>query len=203
MLAELLLDDEVNLILVRGGAGSGKTLLTCSAAIEMIENHAEYKYKKVTVSRPLVEMGNSLGYIPGDIKEKMEPWLMPIYDNLELYFKAKNKEDLQGILNKKEYLEIQVLSYIRGRTIPYQILIIDEAQNLTPSEVKAIITRAGVYTKVILTGDIEQIDGRFLDEINNGLTYATERLKGQHGVAVLKLEKTERSPLAELGVKYL
>lgn len=202
MLAEALLDANVDLVCVRGEAGSGKTLMALSAAIEMLEGK-NYHYKKMMVGRPAVEMGNGLGFLPGDMKEKLHPWLMPIYDNLEYYFKADNQADLEKILAEKDYMEIQALTHIRGRSLPFQIIIIDEAQNLSPHEVKTIISRAGEGTKIILVGDTKQIDSPYLDEINNGLTYATERMKVDEKVVTMKLEKTERSYLADLAVKYL
>lgn len=203
MLAEALTDSTVDLVLVRGEAGSGKTLLALASSIWMMESKGNYNYKKLLVGRPIVEMGKGIGFLPGELEAKMKPWMAPIYDNLEYYFRTKNQAELETLLAKKEFLEIQALAYIRGRSIPDQLIIIDEAQNLTPHEVKTIITRAGKGTKVILIGDTKQIDHAYLDEINNGLTYAIERMKGEESVAVLKLEKTERSPLADLAVKYL
>lgn len=202
MLAEALLDSKIELICVRGEAGSGKTLMALAASIYMMEDK-DYPYKKIMVGRPAVEMGNSLGFLPGDLNEKLSPFLMPIYDNLEFYFKAENKNELEKILASKEFLEIQALTHIRGRSLPNQLIIIDEAQNLSPHEVKTIISRAGLGTKIILVGDTKQIDAPYLDEINNGLTYVTERMKVEESVVTLKLEKTERSPLADLAVKYL
>lgn len=202
MMAEALLDANVKLLCVRGEAGSGKTLLSLAAAIEMLENKG-YDYNKMLVGRPIVEMGKGIGFLPGEIEDKLRPWLMPIYDNLEFYFKADNQAELEKILIQKDYIEIQALTYIRGRSLPNQLIIIDEAQNLTPHEVKTIVSRAGENTKVILLGDTKQIDHAYLDEINNGLTYAIERLKHEESVVTLKLEKTERSPLADLAIKHL
>lgn len=204
MMAEALLDSNINLLMVRGEAGSGKTLMALAASVWMMEeSKGEFNYKRLMVGRPIVEMGKGVGYLPGDLEEKLAPWMAPIFDNLEYYFQAKNLKELQDILAKKDFLEVQALTYIRGRSIPDQLIIIDEAQNLTPHEIKTIITRAGKGTKVILIGDTKQIDHAYLDEINNGLTYAIERMKHEPTVAVLKLEKTERSPLADLAVKYL
>lgn len=204
MMAEALLDSNINLLMVRGEAGSGKTLMALAAAVWMMEeSKGEFNYKRLMVGRPIVEMGKGVGFLPGDLEEKLAPWMAPIFDNLEYYFQAKNLKELQDILAKKDFLEVQALTYIRGRSIPDQLIIIDEAQNLTPHEIKTIITRAGKGTKVILIGDTKQIDHAYLDEINNGLTYAIERMKHEPTVAVLKLEKTERSPLADLAVKYL
>ncbi|PFJ30260.1 PhoH family protein [Bacillus thuringiensis] len=203
MLAEALLDSQISLVCVRGEAGSGKTLLSVSACIEMMEQKGQYNYKKLLIARPIVGIGKDIGALPGELEEKLRPWMAPIYDNLEYYFKAENRNELENILAKKDFLEVQALTHIRGRSLPNQLIIIDEAQNLTPHEVKTIITRAGEGSKVILLGDTRQIDHAYLDEINNGLTYAIERMKPHKEVAVLKLEKTERSRLADLAVKSL
>lgn len=205
LLVEALLDSTVSLVCVRGEAGSGKTLFAVAAGIDMMENkHKDhYKFKKMLIARPIVGIGKDIGALPGELEDKLRPWLAPIYDNLEYYFKADKRSELESILLKKDFLEIQALTYIRGRTIPNQLIIIDEAQNLTPHEVKTIITRAGEGSKVILLGDTKQIDHGYLDEINNGLTYVTERMKHLKEVAILKLEKTERSNLADLAVKNL
>lgn len=204
MLAEVLLDSSVSLVCVRGEAGSGKTLLSVAAAITMMdERRSNYSYKKLLIARPIVAVGKDIGYLPGELNEKLRPWMAPIYDNLEYYFKSDNQAELEATLAKKDFLEVQALTHIRGRSLPNQLIIIDEAQNLTPHEVKTIVTRAGENSKVILLGDTKQIDHPYLDEINNGLTYAIERMKSFKEVAVLKLEKTERSPLAELAVKNL
>ncbi len=205
LLVEALLDSNVSLVCIRGEAGSGKTLLSVAAGIEMMENKfkEEYSYKRMLIARPIVGMGKDIGALPGEIQDKLRPWIAPIYDNLEYYFKAEKRSELEEILQKKDFLEVQALTHIRGRSIPNQLIVIDEAQNLTPHEVKTIITRAGEGSKVILMGDTKQIDHAYLDEINNGLTYVTERMKHNKEVAILKLEKTERSPLADLAVKCL
>lgn len=205
MLVEALLDSTVSLVCVRGEAGSGKTLFSVAAGVDMMENKNKeiYKYKKLLIARPIVGIGKDIGALPGELEDKLRPWMAPIYDNLEYYFKAEKRSELENILIKKDFLEVQALTHIRGRSLPNQLIIIDEAQNLTPHEVKTIITRAGEGSKVILLGDTKQIDHAYLDEINNGLTYAIERMKHLKEVAVLKLEKTERSQLADLAVKCL
>ena len=204
MMAEALLDPDISLICVRGEAGSGKTLLSVAASIRMMESENEdFNYKKLMIARPVVAMGKDIGFLPGELEDKLRPWMAPIYDSLEYIFKTKNAADLEKLLAQKDFLMVQALTYIRGRSLPQQLIIIDEAQNLTPHEVKTIISRAGEGTKVILLGDTRQIDHPYLDEINNGLTYAIERMKEEEKIAVIKLESTERSVLADLAVKLL
>ena len=164
----------------------------------------EDKFQRLLVSRPIFPMGRDIGYLPGDIEQKLNPWMQPIFDNVELLMGADKKaagrvEDLihQGMLN------IEPLTYIRGRSIPKQYLIVDEAQNLTPHEIKTIITRAGQGTKIVLTGDCYQIDNPYVDFANSGLTHAVERLKKEDITAHITLQKGERSKLAELAANIL
>ena len=157
---DALLDPDIPFVTLVGIAGTGKTLLALAAGLyNILENKV---YDRLLVSKPVIPMGKDIGYIPGGIEEKMRPWLQSIYDNLDFLFKGKGKKP-DEYLTKRDLLEIEVLSYIRGRTIPNQYMIVDEAQNLTPSEVKTILTRAGEGTKIVFTGDPYQIDNLYLD----------------------------------------
>jgi PhoH-like ATPase len=159
-------------------------------------------YNKLLISKPVIPMGKDIGYIPGDIEEKMRPWLQPIYDNLDLLFKGSGKKP-EEYLAKRDILEIEVLSYIRGRTIPNQFMIVDEAQNLTPAEVKTILTRIGEGTKIVLTGDPYQIDNPYLDASSNGLVYCASKFKGNSLSANITMKKGERSELATVASEIL
>jgi len=166
-------------------------------------------YRKMSVYRPLIPMGRDIGYLPGKQEDKLSPWMHPIFDNLELLLteatlgkKVKAETRLQGLLDTG-VLEISALTFIRGRSLPYQYLIIDEAQNLTPHEAKTIITRAGEGTKIILTGDAYQIDHPYLDSTSNGLTFIIDKFKEQEIAGHITLSKGERSPLAELASNIL
>jgi PhoH-like ATPase len=199
---ELLLRDSIKLVTLVGKAGTGKTLLALAVGVHQVAD--EHLYNRLLISRPVVPMGRDLGYLPGEITEKLTPWMQPLYDNLDLIFGTqvtsgkpahwrRGYEELIGL----NLLQIEPLTYIRGRTIPQQFLIIDEAQNLTPHEVKTILTRAGEGTKVILTGDIEQIDNPYVDASSNGLTYVVEKFKQETIAGHITLRKGERSLLAE------
>lgn len=201
MLMELLMDKSVSLVCATGKAGTGKTLLALAAGLTQTEE--EQHYQKLLVSKPIVPVGNDIGFLPGEKEEKLRPWVQPIYDNLEFLFDAKNEEDLDNILSGLRTLKVEALTYIRGRSIPNQFVIIDEAQNLSPHEVKTILTRVGEGTKIILIGDPEQIDHPYLDSVNNGLTYAVERLKQEEEVGIVHLTSTERSKLAEKAAHLL
>ncbi|ANV86171.1 PhoH family protein [Picosynechococcus sp. PCC 7117] len=199
---ELLLQDEIQLVTLVGKAGTGKTLLALAAGVAKVAG--ERLYNQLLISRPIVPMGKDLGYLPGEIKEKLTPWMQPLYDNLDLIFNTQDLKDKprhwrHGYEELMELglLQIEPLTYIRGRTIPRQILIVDEAQNLTPHEVKTILTRAGEGTKIILTGDVEQIDNPYVDASSNGLTYVVEKFKQEAIAGHITLLKGERSPLAE------
>lgn len=252
---KLLLDPTISLVTLVGKAGAGKTLLALAAAFSQFGR----RYKRISVARPIVPMGNDIGYLPGDIKEKLNPWMQPIFDNLDILFSSylktvkqqdSNKSELPNKLfpedTKKEQtrkekkrerkskikdkatfqssspengngikkppwqkfidegaLYVEPLVYIRGRSLPNQFLIIDEAQNLNLHEVKTIITRAGEGTKIVLTGDIEQIDCPYLDKHNNGLSIVIDRLKQFESTGHITLMASERSPLAELAANYL
>jgi PhoH-like ATPase len=190
---ELLLDDRIKLVSIPGIAGSGKTLLSLAAGLRKVED--EKKYQRLIVARPLIAMGQDIGYLPGSREEKVRPWMQPIYDNLHLLLKNRNV-DFSSFVKKNENLEIEVLSYIRGRSIPDQFIIIDEAQNLTPHEIKTIITRVGENTKIVLTGDPHQIDNNYLDANSCGLIYAASRFKVSKLAGHINLVKGERSELA-------
>jgi PhoH-like ATPase len=188
---DLLFDDDIPLVTLIGRAGSGKTLMAIAA---------DHKYKKLVVSRPVQPLGKDIGFLPGTMEEKMMPWLMPISDNLE--FILGNKQMFKNYLEKGT-IEIEALTYIRGRSISNAFIVIDEAQNLTAHEVKTIITRVGENTKVILTGDIEQIDNIYTNETSNGLTYAIERFKTSHLSGHITFKKGERSKIATLASQLL
>ena len=197
---DLLFDDDIPLISLIGRAGSGKTLMAIAAGLEQVLGFGERKYKKIVVSRPVQPMGKDIGFLPGTMEEKMLPWLMPIHDNLE--FILGNKHKFKSYF-EQGLIEVEALTYIRGRSISNAFIIIDEAQNLTAHEVKTIITRVGEGTKVILTGDIEQIDNIYTNETSNGLTYAIEKFKDSELVGHITFKKGERSKIATLASKVL
>lgn len=200
---DALLNDEVNLVSLVGKAGTGKTLLAIAAGLEKTINHENYS--RLLVSRPIQPMGKDLGFLPGDVNEKLGPWMQPIFDNMDFLFgqhRGDNTSSYEDLINHG-LLHIEPLTYIRGRSIPGQFLIVDEAQNLSPHEVKTIITRAGEGTKIVLTGDCQQIDSPYLDEVNNGLAYCLDRLKTEDIVAHTVLKVGERSPLSEIASKLL
>lgn len=200
---DALLDDNIKLVTLSGRAGTGKTLLAVAAGLERSIN--ENAFSKVLVSRPIVAMGDDIGYLPGDVNEKLGPWMQPIFDNIDFLFSARGKETKGNYesLVEEGLLKIEALTYIRGRSIPQQYMIIDEAQNLTPHEVKTIITRAGEGTKIILTGDPDQIDNRKCDSIDNGLSYVIEKFKDYSIAAHITLTKGERSELADIASDIL
>ncbi|WP_204141145.1 PhoH family protein [Halomicronema sp. CCY15110] len=205
---ELLLNDAVPLVTLEGKAGTGKTLLAIAAGLHQVLN--EKHYTRLLISRPIVPMGRDLGYLPGDIGEKLSPWMQPLYDNFDLIFgtaDATNKPSHwrrgHEELMERGLLQIEPLTYIRGRSIPKQFLIIDEAQNLTPHEVKTILTRAGEGTKIVLTGDVDQIDSPYLDAASNGISYVVERFKADPLGGHMTLMKGERSLLAERAATLL
>lgn len=202
---DLLLNDDIQLVSLVGKAGTGKTLLAIAAGL--LKTADESIYSRLLVSRPVFPMGRDLGFLPGDVEEKLAPWMQPIFDNVELLLSSVD----EGGRRKRGYrelidlglMEIEPLTYIRGRSIPRQYMIVDEAQNLTPHEIKTIITRAGEGTKIVLTGDPYQIDNPYVDSSSNGLSYAVERLKGQEIAGHMTLSKGERSSLAELAANLL
>lgn len=199
---DCLLNDEILFVSLVGKAGTGKTLL--AIAVGLFKTLDEGRFQRLLVSRPIFPMGKDIGYLPGDIEQKLNPWMQPIFDNVEFLMGSDKKASgrAQELINQG-MLNIEPLTYIRGRSIPKQYLIVDEAQNLTPHEIKTIVTRAGQGTKVVLTGDVYQIDNPYVDSANSGLTYAVERFKGHPIAAHVTLTKGERSELAELAANIL
>ena len=203
---ELLLDPTVQVVTLLGKAGTGKTLMAIAAGLQQVVD--DEAYDKILVSRPVMPMGRDLGYLPGDISEKLRPYMQPIYDNLEFIVAANTEARRRstmtgGQLEEAGYLSVEPLTYIRGRSIPKQYLVVDEAQNLTPHEVKTILTRAGEGTKVIFTGDPHQIDNPYVDASTNGLSYLAEHFKQLDISGHMTLMKGERSRLAELASNLL
>jgi PhoH-like ATPase len=200
---KLLTDDSIKLVTLAGVAGTGKTLLALAAALE-----CRQRYRQILLARPIVPLSNrDLGFLPGDIEAKLDPYMQPLYDNLTVIRHQFNDHDVaaQRIneMRESEKLLITPLAYIRGRSLQRIFFIIDEAQNLTPHEVKTIITRAGEGTKIVLTGDIKQIDQPYLDALSNGLSYLIHRMMGQPIYGHVTLEKGERSALADLASELL
>jgi PhoH-like ATPase len=193
------------MITLVGKAGTGKTLLALAAGLQKVIE--EQTFHKLLVSRPIFPLGRDIGFLPGDIEEKLNPWMQPIYDNIELLLGLSKGDRKDGRsyaeLFELGFVEIEPLTYIRGRSLPNVFMIVDEAQNLTPHEVKTIITRAGEGTKIILTGDPYQIDNPYIDSSNNGLTTVVERFKGEAISGHITLSKGERSELAELASNLL
>jgi PhoH-like ATPase len=202
---DLLLNDEVRLVTMVGKAGTGKTLLAIAAGLQKAME--ESVYQKLLVSRPIFPLGRDIGYLPGSVEEKLNPWMQPIYDNVEYLMNLSRSEKKAGRgwheLMDLGILEIEPLTYIRGRSIPNQYLIVDEAQNLTPHEVKTIVTRVGDGTKIVLTGDPYQIDNPYVDQTNNGLVHVVNRFRSERLAGHITLSKGERSPLAELAANLL
>jgi PhoH-like ATPase len=203
---DLLLDDSIRLITLIGKAGTGKTLLAIAAGLKRTTE--DNVYSRLLVSRPIMPLGRDLGFLPGDVDEKLNPWMQPIFDNLEFLYSnsaGKAARDSRGFVQLLEsgVIQVEPLTYIRGRSLPHQYLIVDEAQNLTPHEVKTIITRAGEGTKIILTGDPHQIDNPYVDHASNGLTVVADRFKRERIAGNVVLGKGERSDLAEIAANLL
>lgn len=209
---DMLLNDSIQLITLLGKAGTGKTLLALAVGLHKVLDKGSAAYRKLNVYRPIVPMGKDIGFLPGREEDKIHPYMQPIFDNLEfllhdeMYKDGKRTEGASlttKYLQDTKQLEVKALTFIRGRSLPYQIILVDEAQNLTPHEAKTIITRAGEGTKIILTGDIYQIDHPYLDSTSNGLAYIVERFKYQKLAGHITLTKGERSDLAELASEIL
>jgi len=214
---DVLLDERVPLVTLVGKAGTGKTLIAVAAGLQMVVE--ERRYNRLLISRPVIPMGRDIGYLPGDLEEKLGPWMQPIYDNVEFLASIDRAGDSQPRSNNNNnnarrssyidylfdegILEIEPLTYIRGRSIPNQFMIIDEAQNLTPHEVKTILTRVGDNTKIIFTGDPYQIDNPYVDTSSNGLVHLVNRFKKETLARHVTLFKGERSELAELAATLL
>jgi PhoH-like ATPase len=202
---DLLLDPNIPFVSLVGKAGSGKTLLAIAAGISQVLRDPFEKniplYKKLVVSRPVQPMGKDIGFLPGSMEEKMRPWLMPIQDNLQ-YLMGDDKITLEDYMDKG-IIELEALTYIRGRSISNAFIVIDEAQNLSMHEIKTIMTRVGEGTKLVLTGDIEQIDNVYVDETSSGLVHAVEKFKRTSLTGHITLKKGERSRLATLAAEIL
>jgi len=211
MALDLLLDEEVKLVTLLGTAGTGKTLIALAAGLHKVFH--EQRYDKLLVARPIMPMGRDIGYLPGDKDEKLSVWMQPIFDNVSYLMStrgggpqqadSKTAEQRIETLIKAGQLVMEPLTYIRGRSIPNQFIIVDEAQNLTPHEVKTIVSRVGEGTKIVLTGDAAQIDNPYLDSSSNGLSYMVDRLKGHGIVGHVTLARSERSELASLAADKL
>lgn len=200
---DVLLRDDIKLVTLLGQAGTGKTLLALACGMRKVFD--EGLYTRILISRPVVPLGRDIGYLPGTKEEKLFNWMQPIYDNLEFLCDSSGNEPnetLRWVMESKK-IEMEAVTYIRGRSLPKMYIIVDEAQNLTPHEVKTIISRAGEGTKVILTGDPTQIDNPYLDKNSNGLTYTIGRFSDYKIYGQIFLEKTERSELAALAAEIL
>lgn len=215
MALDLLLDDSVKLVTLIGSAGTGKTLLALAAGLAKVLN--DQVYTKLLCARPIMPMGRDIGYLPGDKDQKLSAWMQPIFDNMSYLLSNRLSGDghqtpasamssveqrIQQLIESGQVI-LEPLTYIRGRSIPHQFMLIDEAQNLTPHEVKTIASRVGEGTKLVLTGDATQIDNPYLDSSSNGLSYIVERLKGRNIVGHVTLTRSERSELAALATEEL
>lgn len=208
--ADVLMNDAIKLVTLVGKAGTGKTLMAIAAGLQKVTE--EHAYQRLLIARPIFPLGRDIGFLPGDIDEKLSPWMQPIFDNVEFLMglsrserrgnKAAGGRSYQELIDLG-VLEIEPLTYIRGRSIPNQFLIVDEAQNLTPHEIKTIVSRAGENTKIVLTGDPYQIDNPYVDSTNNGLVHAVNRFQQERIAGHVILTKGERSALAELATNLL
>jgi PhoH-like ATPase len=200
---DALLDDRIKLVTLMGKAGTGKTLLAMAAGLKRVVNDREFR--RLVVARPTISMGKELGFLPGSLEEKLAPWMQPIHDALEMLSDLNMGHDHRrsGDLMRSGAIVVEALSYIRGRSIANQFMIIDEAQNLTPLEVKTIVTRVGSGTKIVFTGDPYQIDNPYVDSSSNGFNYVVSKFRDQAVSAHVELQKGERSELAELAANIL
>ena len=201
---DALLDERIQLVTLMGKAGTGKTLMAIAAGMHLSLRLKRYRH--LLVCRPIFPVGRDLGYLPGDVEQKLDPWMKPVVDAIEYLLDSggmiKGHADCQSLLHSAA-IEIQPLTYIRGRSISKRFVVIDEAQNLTPLEVKTVITRIGQGAKVVLTGDPYQIDNPYVDANSNGFTYLVNQFRGQKVAAHIELRKGERSELAELAANLL
>jgi PhoH-like ATPase len=200
---DALLDDRVKLVTLMGKAGTGKTLLAMAAGLK--RTVLDREFRRLVVARPTISMGKELGFLPGSLEEKLAPWMQPIHDALEMLsdLNMGHEHRRSGDLMRSGSIVVEALSYIRGRSIANQFMIIDEAQNLTPLEAKTIITRVGSGTKIIFTGDPYQIDNPYVDSSSNGFNYVVSRFRAEAVSAHIELQKGERSELAELAANIL
>ncbi len=208
---DALLSPEIEIVAITGPAGTGKTLLAIAAGIHQVTKKHPL-YEQVLVSRPIIPMGNDIGYLPGTMDHKLAPWMQPIFDNLEVILNTpKERKDGNDVSAYRSYqylidrgiLHVEALTYIRGRSLPNRYFIIDEAQNLRPIDVKTLVTRCGAGTKIVLTGDIMQIDNPFMDAMSNGLSYLISRFINEENFCYLNLKESVRSKLAEQGARLL
>jgi PhoH-like ATPase len=200
---DALLDDRLELVTLMGKAGTGKTVLALAAGLERVANAGHYH--RLLICRPIFPVGKDMGYLPGGLEAKLAPWVQPVNDNLMLLLERSGVKDPAAELERlmRSVVSIEPLTYIRGRSIPNQFMIVDEAQNLTPLEVKTIITRVGEGTKIVLTGDSYQIDNPYVDAASNGFNYVVHKFRGQPLAAHVVLRRGERSELAELAANLL
>jgi len=202
---DMLLSPDIHLLTLVGKAGTGKTLLAIAAGLQSVVQ--EGTYSRILVSRPIFPMGRDVGYLPGTVEEKLNPWMQPIFDNLEYIFSSgrgrMSEHRSYDDLISSGVIQVEPLTYIRGRSLPNQFLVVDEAQNLTPHQVKTVITRCGAETKIVLTGDPYQIDNPYVDAASNGLTVVAQRFQNENIGAHVTLSKGERSELAERATQLL
>lgn len=201
---DALTNPEIQLVTITGKAGTGKTLLAIAAGLD--QTLGENAYQRIIIARPTIPMGQDIGFLPGDINEKLNPWMQPIFDNIDFLFSLKKNKaqhnEWQRLIDDG-VIQMEALSHIRGRSIPFQYIIIDEAQNLSKHELKTIISRAGEGTKIVLTGDLNQIDHPKLDSVNNGLNHVVSRFKKEPLAAHIMLKNCERSRLADRATELL
>ena len=200
---DALLDDRVKLVTLMGKAGTGKTLIAMAAGLK--RTVLDREFRRLVVARPTISMGKELGFLPGSLEEKLNPWMQPIHDALEMLsdLNMGNEHRRSNDLMRSGTIVVEAVSYIRGRSIAHQFMVIDEAQNLTPLEVKTIITRVGHGTKIVFTGDPYQIDNPYVDSSSNGFNYIVSKFREQPLAAHIELQKGERSELAELAANIL
>ncbi len=202
---DMLLNDDIQLVSLIGKAGTGKTLMAVASGLQKSLN--ENIYIRLLISRPIIPLGKDIGFLPGTIEEKLNPWMKPIFDNLDFLLGGAKRNSVENYAVKelmdKNKIVVEPLTYIRGRSIPNQFMLLDESQNLSPHEIKTILTRAGEGTKIVLTGDCEQIDNPYLDSASNGLSYVVEKLKDKEITGHITLVKGERSELAEMATSCL